>query len=67
MSACVEGHCPACGRDTLFLGEEVGEVAKAFNETRAHPDNHSGDLLAQDLRGELIQVAAMAVAWADAL
>ena len=56
------------------LMEEVGELAREFNEARhrAH-----GGLLAQGeqersidlaaLREELIQVAAMAGAWADAL
>ena len=46
-----------------ILTEEIGEVAKEFNEAR-----HRGglvDVLA--LRKELIQVAAMALAWADAI
>ncbi|MCW2674808.1 MAG: hypothetical protein JWP14_3397 [Frankiales bacterium] len=44
------------------LVEEVGEVARAFNEWR-----HTGTLDRLGLRSELIQVAAMAGAWADAL
>lgn len=44
------------------LMEEVGEVAREFNEWR-----HTGTLNRADLRKELIQVAAMAGAWADAL
>jgi NTP pyrophosphatase (non-canonical NTP hydrolase) len=43
------------------LMEEVGEVARWFNEAR------SRDMQNGELRAELIQVAAMAGAWADAL
>ena len=46
-----------------ILIEEVGEVAKEFNEARH--DGRDVDPLA--LRKELIQTAAMAIAWADAL
>jgi hypothetical protein len=46
-----------------ILMEEVGEVAKEFNEAR-----HRGTGLDHAaLRTELIQVAAMAGAWADIL
>jgi hypothetical protein len=45
-----------------ILTEEVGEVAKEFNEARH--EARPVDLL--QLRTELIQVAAMAAAWADA-
>jgi NTP pyrophosphatase (non-canonical NTP hydrolase) len=44
------------------LMEEVGEVAREFNEARHHPPLDRGRL-----RKELIQVAAMAGAWADVL
>lgn len=44
------------------LMEEVGEVAREFNEFR-----HTGEIRAADLRKELIQVAAMAGSWADTL
>lgn len=44
------------------LMEEVGEVAREFNEAR-----HRGSLDFPALRKELIQVTAMAGAWADAL
>lgn len=54
------------GPDTLrrlaILSEEVGEVAREFND--AEHDGRSVDLV--KLRKELIQVAAMAGAWADA-
>lgn len=43
------------------LMEEVGEVARWFNESRRR------DMQNGELRAELIQVAAMATAWADAL
>lgn len=44
------------------LVEEVGEVARAFNEARHRPP-----LDMAGLREDLIQVAAMAGAWAEAL
>lgn len=46
----------------LILAEEVGEVAKEFND--ATVEGRLIDLVA--LRKELIQVATMAVAWVDA-
>lgn len=46
-----------------ILVEEVGEVAKEFNEARH--DDRPVDLA--KLRKELIQTAAMALAWADAI
>jgi NTP pyrophosphatase (non-canonical NTP hydrolase) len=52
-------------RRLAILVEEVGEVAKEFNEAE-----HRGGLDQLDLvllRKELIQVAAMAAAWADRL
>jgi NTP pyrophosphatase (non-canonical NTP hydrolase) len=48
------------------LVEEVGEVAREFNDARHLPDPFGPDRRAA-LRTELIQVAAMAGAWADAL
>lgn len=54
-------HDPV-GRRYRVLAEEVGEVAKEFND--AEHDGRPVDLV--KLRKELIQVAAMAVAWADA-
>lgn len=46
-----------------ILGEEYGEVCKEFNE--AEHEERPVDL--QRLRKELVQVAAMAAAWADAI
>ena len=46
-----------------ILMEEVGEVAREFND--AEIGERDMDLTA--VRAELIQVAAMAVAWADAI
>lgn len=55
---------PADSLDRLaILTEEVGEVAKEFNEARH--DGRSVDLA--KLRKELVQTAAMALAWADAI
>lgn len=45
-----------------ILTEEVGEVAREFNEAEIH----GGNLDQPALRAELVQVAAMATAWADA-
>lgn len=45
-----------------ILLEEVGEVAKVYNDTTPNTQ-----VSITDLRAELIQVAAMAAAWADAL
>lgn len=46
-----------------ILMEEVGEVAREFNEANLRGDGVNPKLL----RSELIQVAAMAAAWADAI
>lgn len=50
-------------RRLTILTEEVGEVARAYNE-REH-GNLVGDAFTAQLRSELIQCAAMATAWAD--
>jgi NTP pyrophosphatase (non-canonical NTP hydrolase) len=56
-----------------ILVEEFGEVAREFNEARRIADAMFGDgvlannIARDDLRAELIQVAAMAAAWADNL
>jgi NTP pyrophosphatase (non-canonical NTP hydrolase) len=47
---------PRSGQSLAILTEELGEVARALNEKE--PIEH--------LREELIQVAAVAVAWAEA-
>jgi NTP pyrophosphatase (non-canonical NTP hydrolase) len=49
-----------------ILMEEVGEVAKEFNEARHRAARGGPDLDITALRKELIQTAAMATAWADA-
>jgi len=51
------------GTRFLVLGEEVGEVANAVLEASYGADG-AGD---RHLREELIQVAAVAVAWIEAL
>lgn len=46
----------------VILGEEVGEVGRAiFERARGSIDGY------RELRDELIQVAAVAVAWVEAL
>ena len=49
-------------RRLAILMEEVGEVAKEFND-----GHHRGAIDFKALRKELIQTAAMAGAWADAI
>lgn len=49
-----------------ILVEEVGEVARVFNEAWHRYDSGS-PTMARELRSELIQTAAMAAAWADVL
>ena len=51
-------------RRASILTEEVGEVAKILNDVEHGLDFGSA---APALRAELIQVAAMAVAWAEAV
>lgn len=58
----MESSAPDTYRRLAILVEEVGEVAKEFNE--AEHESRSVDLYL--LRKELVQVAAMAGAWADA-
>lgn len=52
-----------------ILTEEIGEVAKAFNEARHRrtPDDNDRHTLVLELRDELIQVAAMATDWAHSI
>lgn len=47
----------------MILAEEVGEVAKEFNDAKVE----DRPIDAAALRKELVQVAAMAVAWIAAL
>ena len=51
------------GRRYRILMEEVGEVAREFNDAEIEDRPVDG----AKLRRELIQVAAMATAWADAI
>lgn len=57
-----EAAAPDDMKRLRILLEEVGEVAREFNEADIH--DRAVDL--SSLRTELIQVAAMATAWADA-
>jgi hypothetical protein len=50
------------------LVEEMGEVAREFNDTRHHARGPSGAMPGVNLdrlRNELVQLAATAAAWAD--
>lgn len=58
----MESATPTAARRLSILVEEVGEVAKEFND--AEHELRPVDL--EKLRKELIQVAAMAASWADA-
>jgi len=59
----MDAYAPTDYARLAILLEEVGEVAREFNE--ANQDERPLDLCA--LREELIQVTAMAGAWADAI
>lgn len=57
-------------RKATILGEEMGEVCNVVNELdNVKPDGNDEDLarLKSALRQELIQVAAVAVAWVESL
>lgn len=56
-------HEMSNGKCLAVLMEEVGEVAKELNES----DDVSLEQHMSSLRAELIQVAAVAVAWAEGL
>lgn len=49
------------------LVEEVGEVARAMCDHRHHGEFADPAAFAVELRDELVQVAAMATAWIDAI
>jgi NTP pyrophosphatase (non-canonical NTP hydrolase) len=49
------------------LVEEVGEVAKVFCDQRHLGQFADREALAEELRAELVQVAAMTVAWIEAI
>jgi NTP pyrophosphatase (non-canonical NTP hydrolase) len=53
-------------RKLAVLTEEIGEVAKAILWIR-DPDAFDLDLRTLELRDELVQVAAVSVAWLEAL
>lgn len=57
----MESERPDAEKRLRILMEEVGEVAREFNEADIH--DRPVDLAL--LRSELIQTAAMATAWAD--
>ena len=59
----MESWIPASMLRLSILLEEVGEVAREFNEAALG----DGAIDLASLRAELIQVAAMAGAWADAI
>lgn len=59
----MEAMAPTAWRRYMILAEEVGEVAKEFNDA----DHEKRVVDTAKVRKELIQVAAMAGAWADAL
>lgn len=50
------------GHRLAILGEEYGEACRAMNEMEGANDKHG-----KDLRKELVQVAAVCVAWIEAI
>ena len=70
----MEAQPPTAWLRLAILMEEVGEVAKVYNDARHRAQSlgwDEADMFGKgeraELRAELIQVAAMAGAWADAL
>ena len=61
-STCASREMPA-GDKLAVLMEEVGEVARAMSEASGAANDKHG----VHLREELIQVAAVATAWAESL
>lgn len=59
----MESQAPDAWRRYMILAEEVGEVAKEYNDA----DHEGRPVDLAKLRKELIQVAAMAGAWAAAI
>jgi hypothetical protein len=55
------------GWKSAVLMEEVGEAAHEVNEMHLHRDSMARQATRLRLRDELIQVAAVAVAWIEAL
>lgn len=60
-----EGTDPLAPHWLAILSEEVGEVARAICEHTLGNEDYETTL--QDMHGELVQVAAMALAWADSI
>lgn len=61
----MESYPPGSFIRYTILAEEVGEIAKEFNEAEARGGQHELDV--DRLYRECIQVAAMATAWADSI
>lgn len=59
----MESCSPTAERRLRILLEEVGEVAKEFNDAECE----DREINLAKLRAELVQVTAMSMAWADAL
>jgi len=50
-----------------ILVEEIGEISRALNEINFSQDHAALELWKANLRSELIQVSAVAVAWIEAI
>lgn len=61
----LQGH--SSGDWALILGEEVGEAHKAALQLWLATSDEEADEATSNLRAELIQVAAVAIAWAQGL
>ena len=58
---------PLAAENALILGEEYGEVCEALFITRETGDLDLGFEAYKNLKEELVQVAAVCVAWLEAL
>jgi hypothetical protein len=56
---------PDPNRKLRVLVEEVGEVAQELDRLEAAKDKRAVQFITEDLRTELVQVAAVAVAWLE--
>lgn len=58
---------PDPNRKLRVLTEELGEVAQELEKLEAAKDKRATRFITEDLRDELVQVAAVAVAWLESM
>lgn len=63
----VASPIPDANRKLRVLTEEIGAVAQELEKLEAARDRRALKFITEDLREELVQVAAVAVAWLESL